>query len=218
MICKKIDIIKLLKEISIITKMQQIQQQQFNNTTKKIYFKWINTVNTLYLPIDSCWILDEFIEYVKNKIGDQNIELVKTMQGTDILLAEDAEAVESSNEITVYQKFCYDWIHNYLAFYIRKIPEVVAVRIGTIINAGINAEINIERLNSIETSSEPSIQCSGGGCVSREAEIDRECVICFNVFPITNYTPYGCQHFACAVCVKECIRTNNNRCSICRLE
>ena len=40
----------------------------------------------------------------------------------------------------------------------------------------------------------------------------------FNVFPITDSTPYGCQHFACAVCVKECIRTNNNRCSICRLE
>ena len=47
--------------------------------------------------------------------------------------------------------------------------------------------------------------------------IPSECIICYESFPITDYTPYGCQHFACLVCVKECIRTNNNKCSICKL-
>ena len=74
MICKKIDIIKLLKEYCINYKMQQ---EQLNNTTKKIYFKWVRTINTLYLPIDSQWSLDEFIQYVKNKI-------FKIKQGTII--------------------------------------------------------------------------------------------------------------------------------------
>jgi hypothetical protein len=181
--------------------MQQEQQEQLNNTTKRIYFKWARTINTLYLPIDSCWTLDEFIEYVKNKVGDQNIELVPTGQGTDIMAAEDAEAVESSNEITIYQKFGYNWTHNYLAFYIRKIS------------------------NSPLSSSSSPISCCGGGIggggLVEEVvvqSVDRECVICFNSFPITNSTPYGCQHFTCPICVKKCIRTNNNRCSICRLE
>ena len=46
----------------------------------------------------------------------------------------------------------------------------------------------------------------------------RECVICDDSFPITNFTPYGCQHFTCPVCVKLCIQTEHNRCSVCRLE
>ena len=171
-------------------------QEQLNNTTKKIYFKWARTINTLYLPIDSCWTLDEFIEYVKNKVGDQNIELVQTMQGTDTIASEDAEAVESSNEITIYQKFGYDWTHNYLAFYIRKISN--------------------SPISCVSSSS------CGGGLVSSvivaQSVVDRECVICFNSFPVTNSTPYGCQHFTCPICVKECMRTNNNRCSVCRLE
>lgn len=179
-----------------------MQQEQLNNTSKKIYFKWAKTINSLYLSIDSCWTLDEFIEYVKNKVGDQNIELVQTMQGTDTMAAEDAEAVESSNEITIYQKFEYDWTHNYLAFYIRKISNSPS-------SSPLSSPIN----------------CCGGenDCGSRAqsvvlAQVNRECVICMESFPVTNSTPYGCQHFACAVCVKECIRTNNNRCSICRLE
>ena len=49
-----------------------MQQEQLNNTSKKIYFKWAKTINSLYLSIDSCWTLDEFIEYVKNKVGDQS--------------------------------------------------------------------------------------------------------------------------------------------------
>lgn len=176
-------------------------QEQLNNTSKKIYFKWARTINTLYLPIDSCWTLDEFIEYVKNKVGDQNIELVQTMQGTDTMASEDAEAVESSNEITIYQKFGYDWTHNYLAFYIRKISS---------------SPISCSPISSVSSC------CSAGGglsvAVASVIEKVRECVICFNSFPVTNSTPYGCQHFACPVCVKECMRTNNNRCSICRLE
>jgi len=196
--------------------MQQEQmQEQLNNTTKNIYFKWARTINTLYLPIDSCWSLDEFIEYVKNKVGDQNIELVQTMQGTDTIASEDAEAVESSNEITIYQKFGYDWTHNYLAFYIRKISS-----------------------SPLSSSVSSPISCCGGGiggggglaavavaavaavavAAVAAVAVNRECVICFNSFPITNSTPYGCQHFACPICVKECIRTNNNRCSVCRLE
>ena len=177
--------------------MQQEQpmQEQLNNTTKKIYFKWARTTNTLYLPIDSHWSLNEFIEYVKNKIGDQNIELVQTMQGTDTIASEDAEAVESSNEITIYQKFTFDWTNNYLSFYIRKITNSVG-------GCG-------ELMQPIEEDVEEEEEA---------ISVNRECVICFNVFPITDSTPYGCQHFACAVCVKECIRTNNNRCSICRLE
>ena len=184
--------------------MQQEQQmqEQLNNTTRNIYFKWARTINTLYLSIDSCWTLDEFIEYVKNKVGDQNIELVQTMQSTDTMAAEDAEAVESSNEITIYQKFEYDWTHNYLAFYIRKISN-----------------------SPLSSPSSSPINCCGGenDYDSRAqsvvlAQVNRECVICMESFPVTNSTPYGCQHFACAVCVKECIRTNNNRCSICRLE
>jgi hypothetical protein len=179
-----------------------MQQEQLNNTSKKIYFKWVKTINSLYLPIDSSWTLDEFIEYVKNKVGDQNIELVQTMQGTDILSAEDAETVESSNEITVYQKFGYDWTHNYLAFYIRKIS-------------------NIPLSSSINCCGDENSSGGGGGrgqsVIEEEVQV-RECVICFNSFPITDSTPYGCQHFACDICVKECIRTNNHRCSICRLE
>jgi hypothetical protein len=214
-----LNLLNYLKKILLINKMQQeqmqqeqmqqeqMQQEQLNNTTKKIYFKWARTINTLYLPIDSCWTLNEFIEYVKNKVGDQNIELVQTMQGTDTIASEDAEAVESSNEITIYQKFGYDWTHNYLAFYIRKISS-----------SPLSSPI------SSPLSSSP-ISCCGGGisggglaAVASVIETVRECVICFNSFPVTNSTPYGCQHFACPVCVKECMRTNNNRCSICRLE
>jgi hypothetical protein len=174
--------------------MQEQMQEQLNNTSKNIYFKWARTINTLYLSIDSCWTLDEFIEYVKNKVGDQNIELVPAGKGTDTMASEDAEAVESSNEIKVYQKFRYDWTHNYLAFYIRKI-------------------------------SNSPLSCGGGlvavasvAVASVAVTANRECVICDESFPITNSTPYGCQHFTCPICVKECTRTNNNRCSICRLE
>ena len=103
--------------------MQEQMQEQLNNTSKNIYFKWARTINILYLSIDSCWTLDEFIEYVKNKVGDQNIELVKTMQYTDTIASEDAEAVEPFNNVTVYQKFGYDWSNNCLAFYIRKISS-----------------------------------------------------------------------------------------------
>ena len=83
--------------------MQQEQEQEQinNNTSKKIYFKWVNTENTLYLTIDSSWTLSELIEYVKNKVGDQNIELVQTGQGTDTLASEDAEAEEPLNDVTI---------------------------------------------------------------------------------------------------------------------
>lgn len=178
--------------------MQQEQEQEQinNNTSKKIYFKWVNTENTLYLTIDSSWTLSELIEYVKNKVGDQNIELVQTGQGTDTLASEDAEAEEPLNDVTIYQKFGYDWTHNYLAFYIRKMPEF---------------GIGVEREEIISFS-------GGGGGGSVVEPVDRECVICMESFPITDWTPYGCPHFACTTCVKSCIRTNNNRCSICRLD
>ena len=155
---------------------------------RKFYFKWVRTVNTTFLPINPNWTLSTFIQYIKNKINDQNIEIVKTMQNTDSIAAEDAVAIESSDEITVYQKFEYDWTHNMLAFYIRKIPAARGgVAVAGVAVAGVEVPV-------------------------------RECVICDDSFPITNFTPYGCQHFTCPVCVKLCIQTEHNRCSVCRLE
>ena len=31
---------------------EQMQQEQLNNTSKNIYFKWARTINTLYLSIE----------------------------------------------------------------------------------------------------------------------------------------------------------------------
>ncbi len=162
---------------------------------RKFYFKWVRTVNTTFLPINPDWTLNTFIKYVKQKVNNQNIEIVKTMQNTDSIAAEDAVAIESSDEITVYQKFEYDWTHNMLAFYIRKIPD--AARRIRVAGSGV---------------------AGSGVAGSGVAELVRECVICDDSFPITNFTPYGCQHFTCPVCVKLCIQTEHNRCSICRLE
>ena len=81
-----------------------------------------------------------------------------------------------------------------MVFYIRKIPEVRATSCG---GGGGLEEVALEE---------------------EEVALARDCVICMESFPITDYTPYGCQHFACINCVKSCIQTNNNRCSICRIE
>jgi len=216
-------------------------QQYLSNTTRQIYFKWVNTVNTFYLPIDAEWSLFDLIQYVKIVVQHKNIELVQGGQGSDILRAEDADAVEGLPDVKVFDKFTFDWCNNDLVFYIRKIPEVEVevrdeieleeIRIEAIINAGHVAGINLMRLRrererEIREIREISsvIQCSGGGGCSAVAvavaveEVNRDCVICMESFPITDYTPYGCQHFACSTCVKSCIRTNNNRCSICRIE
>ena len=173
---------------------ERSNQQYLSNTTRQIYFKWVNTVNTFYLPIDAEWTLNDLIQYVKIVVQNKNIELVKGGQGTNILRAEDGVAVEGLTDVKVFDKFTVDWCNNDLVFYIRKIPEVRATSCG---GGGGLEEVALEE---------------------EEVALARDCVICMESFPITDYTPYGCQHFACINCVKSCIQTNNNRCSICRIE
>ena len=184
--------------------MNELIEAEVN--ARKFYFKWVRTVNTLYLPINPDWTLSTFIKYVKQEVHSQNIEIVQTGQDIPNCASEDALAIESSDEITIYQKFEKDWTHNMLAFYIRKIPAVraaVAVAVAA-----------------------PISYAGGGVAAAAVARVVggikvvpvRECVICNDSSPITNFTPYGCQHFTCPVCVKLCIQTDHNRCSICRLE
>ena len=201
------------------------QNQQINE--RRIYFKWARTVNTVYLIVNPEWTLEIFIQYVKNKVNDQNIELVKTMQSTDTMDAEDADAVESSTLVTVYQKFRNDWINNYLAFYIRKISSSSSssspISSSPILSSSpiSSSPISSSPILSSTENRNIVVQLLSRARVEEEEEeeevVVRECIICYESFPITDYTPYGCQHFACLVCVKECIRTNNNKCSICKL-
>ena len=195
-------LLNYLKKILLINKMQRTQsnQQYLSNTTKQIYFKWVNTMNTFYLPIDTEWSLFDLIQYVKIVVQNKNIELVQGGQGTDILRAEDGSAVEGLTDVKIFDKFTVDWCNNNLVFYIRKIPEVIATSCGGGGGSGLE-EVALEEEE-----------------VALEEEVNRDCVICMESFPITDYTPYGCQHFACINCVKSCIQTNNNRCSICRIE
>ena len=176
---------------------ERSNQQYLSNTTRQIYFKWVNTVNTFYLPIDAEWSLVDLIQYVKIVVQNKNIELVQGGQGTDILRAEDGSAVEGLTDVKVFDKFTFDWCNNDLVFYIRKIPEVRATSSG----GGSALEVAVAAV-----------------AVAEVVAVDRDCVICMESFPVTDWTPYGCQHFACTTCVKSCIQTNNNRCSICRIE
>jgi hypothetical protein len=212
---------------------ERSNQHYITNTTKQIYFKWVNTLNSFYLPIDAEWSLVDLIQYVKIVVQNKHIELVQGGQGTDLLRAEDADAVEPLPDVKVFDKFTFDWCNNDLVFYIRKIPEVEVevevrdeieleeIRIGAIMNRfkreRARRELRVRRDREIRS----VIQCSGGGgglALAEVVAVDRDCVICMESFPITDWTPYGCQHFAYTTCVKSCIQTNNNRCSICRIE
>jgi len=85
---------------------------------KSIYFKYARTINTMYIDINSDWTTTYLITFVKNRIGRQDIELVKTGQNTSSSDAEDAGALVGT-DMSIVETFGNDWNNNYLAFYIR---------------------------------------------------------------------------------------------------
>jgi hypothetical protein len=124
---EEVAIVSDSNEVTIVSEPNQSNQlnqlNQPRNHIKDIYFKWARTVDTFYLPINCLWTLKTLIQHVKDYLDDQNIELVKTMQGNELVASEDVAAVPDSTE-TIRQYFYSDWNQNYLAFYIRRIVLV----------------------------------------------------------------------------------------------
>jgi len=177
------------------------------NTTKEIYFKYSRTVNTHNLEIDCSWTLDYFIQHVKNKINNPNIELVKTMQEGIWRFSEDAPALLPDSDITIYEIFKDDWNQNQLAFYIRLInPD--------------NIETNVvveNNVSSAATMQEEEEEEEEEGEEEEEEEPESSmCSVCLDNFPTTDYTPFGCQHYLCNTCYKGCIDVNIRSCPTCR--
>ena len=96
----------------------------------KVYFKFARSDIYRKYFINFDWTVSEFIDKMNSviqiEIGYDKVEFVQTMQNTDEISAEDADAIVRTTT-TMREKFAEDIEKKRLAFYIRILPPGATV-------------------------------------------------------------------------------------------
>ena len=92
---------------------------------QQVYFKFARTDIFRKYFVNFDWTVTEFIEKmnvaIQIEFGYDKVEFVRTMQNTEEMPAEDAQAIVKTTT-TLREKFAQDIERNTLAFYIRIVP------------------------------------------------------------------------------------------------